>query len=848
MTGQWMLLALCCLLRSGHGENPAWFQNITTSLFKSQGDLLLGGLFPINELTSNLSEQLEPGDIHCNRINQYGLALALVMKFTVDEINAIPELLPEITVGFENYDCCNQPGVVIQPTLRFLSAAASEDVEVKCNYTEYATRVMAVIGPCSSELATITGKLLGFFLMPQVSYGATSEDLSDKIQYPSFMRTTPSDHWQAKAVVQLLQEFSWNWVAVVGSDDGYGKQGKQQLSSMAADGNICVAYEGLIPVYDNPVPVILDILDHIVEANVGVVVVFATYQVTTAFFREVIMRNLTAVWVATTSWALYSDLNQLPGMGSVGTVLAFSDITQPLSLLSPYVRELFSRMQEERLQQSQRQTDPNISPLDNPCLGCWDLSPENASIVDTVLVQRTAFSVYAAIYTLAYALHHTLGCNETRCSRHPKRDKIYPWQLLEKLQNISLNLNGTKLDFDQMGNPDIGYDILVWVFGNHTITFQNIGNFNQIITINKDLIKWHTANFTVPTSTCSSECQTGQVHIVKGFHSCCFDCIDCQEGTFQNNTDDIQCTVCPDGQWSTLRSTYCVLPTFTYLSWISYEAIGLVLAGVLILCCQAWVGVLFFRHRSTPLVRAAGGKLAGLCLASLMGGCASVVLFLGEPGNVVCSLQQPLNAFFPTVALSAILAVSLQIVCVIEFPERAPAHLENLRTSGSWMVVLACCGIQAGLTGWFVQQGPSLTDYVASLQVNFVTRFLRCPVEPVLNFGLMMAFNGLLALVSFMCTFMAVKPARQYNLSRDVTISGLAYCVTWVLFIPIYAGLSDKNKSIGQVTVTFLSNMALMGSYYLPKCHLLVKHPELNTDDYFRTYLEGAPPIAPEGD
>ncbi|KAK1799628.1 hypothetical protein P4O66_006087, partial [Electrophorus voltai] len=594
------------------------------------------------------------------RINQYGLALALVMKFTVDEINAIPELLPEITVGFENYDCCNQPGVVIQPTLRFLSAAASEDVEVKCNYTEYATRVMAVIGPCSSELATITGKLLGFFLMPQVSYGATSEDLSDKIQYPSFMRTTPSDHWQAKAVVQLLQEFSWNWVAVVGSDDGYGKQGKQQLSSMAADGNICVAYEGLIPVYDNPVPVILDILDHIVEANVGVVVVFATYQVTTAFFREVIRRNLTAVWVATTSWALYSDLNQLPGMGSVGTVLAFSDITQPLSLLSPYVRELFSRMQEERLQQSQRQTDPNISPLDNPCLGCWDLSPENASIVDTVLVQRTAFSVYAAIYTLAYALHHTLGCNETRCSRHPKRDKIYPWQLLEKLQNISLNLNGTKLDFDQMGNPDIGYDILVWVFGNHTITFQNIGNFNQIITINKDLIKWHTANFTVPTSTCSSECQTGQVHIVKGFHSCCFDCIDCQEGTFQNNTDDIQCTVCPDGQWSTLRSTYCVLPTFTYLSWISYEAIGLVLAGVLILCCQAWVGVLFFRHRSTPLVRAAGGKLAGLCLASLMGGCASVVLFLGEPGNVVCSLQQPLNAFFPTVALSAILAVSLQ--------------------------------------------------------------------------------------------------------------------------------------------------------------------------------------------
>ncbi|XP_076861650.1 taste receptor type 1 member 3 [Brachyhypopomus gauderio] len=846
MNCYWILLVLCCLLWSGHGENPSWFQNISTSLFKSPGDVLLGGLFPINQLTSNLSEQLEPGDIHCNRINPYGLALALVMKYTVDEINAIPELLPGITVGFENYDCCNQPGVVIQPTLRFITAGTSQEVEVKCNYTEYTTRVIAVIGPCSSELATITGKLLGFFLMPQVSYSATSEDLSDKLQYPSFLRTTPSDRWQALAIVQLLQGFGWNWVAVVGSDDEYGKQGNQQLSALASSGNICVAYEGLIPVYGDPRPTIVDILDHVEETKVGVVVVFASYQVTTAFFKEVIRRNLTAVWVATTGWALYSDLLLLPGMKSVGTILAFSDITQPIGLLSSYIHELFSRMEEERLRQDRPQPDPNTSPLDNPCPGCWDLSPENSSMMNTVLVQRTAFSVYTAIYSVAYALHHTLGCNETYCARHPRRDKVYPWQLLEKLQNISLTLNGTQIEFNDKGNPDIGYDVLVWVFGNHTVTFKDIGTFNQNITINKQLIKWHTANSTVPTSTCSSDCQAGQVRIVKGFHSCCFDCIDCQEGTFQNNTDDIQCTTCPDGQWSTMRSTRCVLPTYTYLSWGSYEAVVLVLAGALILCCQTWVGVLLFRHRATPLVRAMGGPLTALCLGSLACGCCSFLLFLGEPSDMVCNFQLPLNAFFPTVALSTILAISLQIVCVTEFPERAPALLDTLRGPGSWTVVLACCGLQAGLIGWFVQQGPSLTEFVASLQVNFVTHFLCCPVQPVLNFALMLGFNGLLALLSFMCTFMAVKPVRQYNLARDVTISGLAYCVTWVIFIPIYAGLSDKNKSIGQVIVTFLSNVVLLGGYYLPKCYLVLKHPELNTDDYFRTYLEGAPPIPPE--
>lgn len=101
------------------------------------------------------------------------------------------------------------------------------------------------------------------------------------------MRTAPSDKWQALAMVQLLQEFGWNWVAVIGSDETYGKEGQKQVSQNAADGGICVAYEGLIPVYEDPVSTISEILDGIVEAKVGVVVVFASSTASAAFFREV---------------------------------------------------------------------------------------------------------------------------------------------------------------------------------------------------------------------------------------------------------------------------------------------------------------------------------------------------------------------------------------------------------------------------------------------------------------------------------------------------------------------------------------------------------------------------------
>lgn len=61
------LMVLCVILGSGISANPPWFDNITTDLFKSPGDILIGGIFPINELTSNLSQRVKPDDIHCDR-------------------------------------------------------------------------------------------------------------------------------------------------------------------------------------------------------------------------------------------------------------------------------------------------------------------------------------------------------------------------------------------------------------------------------------------------------------------------------------------------------------------------------------------------------------------------------------------------------------------------------------------------------------------------------------------------------------------------------------------------------------------------------------------------------------
>ena len=103
-----------------------------------------------------------------NSVNEYGLGLALVMKYAVDEINANQTLLPGIKLGYEIYDTCGHSSVLVKPTLSFLTEKSINALSVECNYTDYETSISAVIGPFTSEMVSVIGKLLGFFLMPQV--------------------------------------------------------------------------------------------------------------------------------------------------------------------------------------------------------------------------------------------------------------------------------------------------------------------------------------------------------------------------------------------------------------------------------------------------------------------------------------------------------------------------------------------------------------------------------------------------------------------------------------------------------------------------------------------------------
>lgn len=351
------------------------------------------------------------------------------MKMAVEEINNRSDLLPGLRLGHDLFDTCSEPVVAMKPSLMFLAKADSRDIAAYCNYTQYQPRVLAVIGPHSSELAVVTGKFFGFFLMPQVSYGAGMELLSARETFPSFFRTVPSDRVQLVAAAELLQEFGWNWVAALGSDDEYGRQGLSIFSALAASRGICIAHEGLVPLPRANSPLlgkVQEVLHQVNQSSVQVVLLFASARAAHALFSYSISSKLSRkVWVASEAW-LTSDLVMgLPGMAQVGTVLGFLQRGAQLHKFSQYVKTRLALAADPAFCAALGEREQGLEEdvVGRRCPQCDCITLQNVS---AGLNHHQTFSVYAAVYSVAQALHNALQCSASGC---PVQDPVKPWQV-----------------------------------------------------------------------------------------------------------------------------------------------------------------------------------------------------------------------------------------------------------------------------------------------------------------------------------------------------------------------------------------------------------------------------------
>ncbi len=125
-----------------------------------------------------------------------------------------------------------------------------------------------------------------------MNYLASCACLSDS-QFHSFLRTVPSDAFQAKAMVRLLHLLGWTWVGEVAGDDEYGQIGLELLLRELEGTGVCVDYVEVIPKSHSQ-------SRKFQSSTARVVVTFAIGPDLEVLFKEVIVQNVTnRPWIAT---------------------------------------------------------------------------------------------------------------------------------------------------------------------------------------------------------------------------------------------------------------------------------------------------------------------------------------------------------------------------------------------------------------------------------------------------------------------------------------------------------------------------------------------------------------------
>nr|XP_014344371.1 PREDICTED: taste receptor type 1 member 3-like [Latimeria chalumnae] len=392
--------------------------------FRSPGDLMIGGLFSMQSAALNVTNRTKPQTPPCERYDSIRVLPHLAMRFAIDEINNSTKLLPNVKLGYEIYDICLESLVAMRSTMMFLSKYQSDVIEVQCNYTDYSTRVTAIIGPGSSELAIVISRLFSFFLIPQISYSASSELLSDKKKFPSFFRTIPSDKKQAEAMALLVKEFQWNWVAAIGTDDEYGRRGMEKFVELASEKGVCITYEDLIPIHettDGFSEKIEQIVNNLVETEVNVTVIFADDRYVDAFMNVVIQQQVTdKVWIGSEAWITDANVARIQNISSVGTVIGVGMKSGEMPGFEAYVSKILSDPAiKESISFSLYSNNTSGFCMSgdedevcrSQCKECETLTAENFTTIIDSPSMRVAFNVYSAVYAVAHALHKILKCD-----------------------------------------------------------------------------------------------------------------------------------------------------------------------------------------------------------------------------------------------------------------------------------------------------------------------------------------------------------------------------------------------------------------------------------------------------
>eukprot|EP00079_Xenopus_tropicalis_P029125 XP_012824272.1 PREDICTED: vomeronasal type-2 receptor 26-like [Xenopus tropicalis] len=237
----WMLAALYCSSMK-NPNSPACSLNVESAEgYLQDGDIMLGILLDIFCLMGNEWKSFtehpkkECVAMSASSLQYYRHFLAAI--FAIEEINQDQNILPNVTLGFHIHDSWASERKAISSTFSMLTGSSDYVPNYKCTQNRIPS---AFIGHLLSSVSNVMYQISSIYGFPQVSYGAVDPAFSDRIRFPLFYRTVPSETAQYQVIIQLIKAFNWNWVGMISSDDETHQKASEEMKDEIIKNGICL--------------------------------------------------------------------------------------------------------------------------------------------------------------------------------------------------------------------------------------------------------------------------------------------------------------------------------------------------------------------------------------------------------------------------------------------------------------------------------------------------------------------------------------------------------------------------------------------------------------------------------
>ncbi|XP_041419760.1 vomeronasal type-2 receptor 26-like [Xenopus laevis] len=659
---------------------------------------------------------------------------------------------------------------------------------------------------------------------------------NNRVQFPSFYRTSPNEEAEIDGIVQILKHFGWKWVGLIISDDDTGYRARETFTYALTSYNACIAFSSVLKynfyIYFNHEN---NIFQEIERTTANVIVLFISIKYTYSFAHLFSMYKMPQkTWITSSFFPNVMVYRQeeleiaLNGSLSLlvqeGEILGFKQFFYGFSP-NKYTKDELTADTWEKLFHCYFPRVVTYIPgrTYKTCTGNETLSDANLSIYGDHNY-RITYRVYTAVYALAHALHKLYSA-QPPANHWDKlvslKNNVNPWQI-----NAAVN--------NEFGSPEAKFDILKFFFlPNNNIQKRKIGNVNVLsskeIYVHVDSsVNLGLPHFDgIPQSLCNDPCAPGSRKSKReGAPSCCYDCVKCVDGEMSNRTDAPECLKCPEDTKSNLQRNDCIPKEINYLSYMDSMGSSLTSITLMLFCSTAAVLGIFLKYWDTPIVRANNQNLSCILLISLMLCFFCTLLFIGRPTQICCLLRQVTFGFVFTISVSAVLAKTLTVIIAFNATKPGSKLTKYVGTQLSIILVILFSLGEMGISlGWMASNPPFVEADMIS-EKDFIN--LICNEGSVTFFFNIIAYMGTLALLSFIAAFLAKDFPDRFNEAKNITFSMLVFCSVWVTFVPAYLSSKGSRMVAVEIFAILASSSGLLGCILGPKCYMIYLKPELN--------------------